>query len=183
MSRERANAGSAVAGWTEPPAQLMRNGERPVDEEEPRWLSSIEQQAWRAHLAAHKLLEHRLDRDLQTFGLSVNDYEILVNLSESPGHRMRMSDLADATIQSRSRLSHQISRMEAAGLVARETCADDRRGTFAVLTEHGWATIQKVAPHHVASVRQHFIDLLTDDQLRELETAYAPVVSHLKSLR
>ncbi|ACZ85965.1 putative MarR-family regulatory protein [Streptosporangium roseum DSM 43021] len=154
-----------------------------MDEEEPRWLSSIEQRAWRAHLAAHKLLEHRLDRDLQTFGLSVNDYEILVNLSESPGHRMRMSDLADATIQSRSRLSHQISRMETAGLVARETCADDRRGTFAVLTEHGWATIQKVAPHHVASVRQHFIDLLTDDQLRELETAYTPVVSHLKSLR
>jgi DNA-binding MarR family transcriptional regulator len=73
--------------------------------------------------------------------------------------------------------------MEAAGLVARETCEDDRRGTFAVLTEHGWDTIQKVAPHHVASVRQHFIDLLTDDQLHELETAYAPVVEHLKSLR
>jgi hypothetical protein len=52
-----------------------------------------------------------------------------------------------------------------------------------VLTEHGWDTIQKVAPHHVASVRQHFIDLLTDDQLHELETAYAPVVEHLKSLR
>ncbi|WP_433255902.1 MarR family winged helix-turn-helix transcriptional regulator [Streptosporangium sp. CA-135522] len=154
-----------------------------MDDEEPRWLTSIEQRAWRAHLAAHKLLEHRLDRDLQTFGLSVNDYEILVNLSESAEHRMRMSDLADATIQSRSRLSHQISRMETAGLVARETCADDRRGTFAVLTEHGWATIQKVAPHHVASVRQHFIDLLTDDQLRELETAYTPVVNHLKSLR
>lgn len=154
-----------------------------VNDEEPRWLSTMEQRAWRAHLTAHKLLEHRLDRDLQTFGLSVNDYEILVNLSESPEHRMRMSDLADATIQSRSRLSHQISRMEAAGLVARETCVDDRRGTFAVLTEHGWATIQQVAPHHVASVRQHFIDLLTDDQLRELEAAYSPVVTHLKSLR
>jgi DNA-binding MarR family transcriptional regulator len=154
-----------------------------VNDEEPRWLSPIEQRAWRTHLAVHKLLDHRLDRELQSFGLSVNDYEILVNLSEIPDHRMRMSDLADATIQSRSRLSHQISRMEAAGLVTRETCEDDRRGTFAVLTEHGWATIQKVAPHHVASVRQHFIDLLTDDQLHELETAYAPVVNHLKSLR
>ncbi len=159
------------------------SGERPVSEQEPRWLSSIEQRAWRAHLAVHKLLDHRLDRELQPFGLSVNDYEILVNLSETPGHRMRMSDLADATIQSRSRLSHQISRMEAAGLVARETCADDRRGTFAVLTEHGWATIQKVAPHHVAGVRRHFIDLLTDDQLIELEAAYAPVVDHLKGIR
>ncbi|MDP9844981.1 MarR family winged helix-turn-helix transcriptional regulator [Streptosporangium lutulentum] len=154
-----------------------------MNDEESRWLSPIEQRVWRTHLAAHKLLDHRLDRELQPFGLSVNDYEILVNLSETPGHRIRMSDLADATIQSRSRLSHQISRMEAAGLVARETCEDDRRGTFAVLTEHGWATIQKVAPHHVASVRQHFIDLLTDDQLHELETAYTPVVNHLKSLR
>ncbi|GIH95037.1 MarR family winged helix-turn-helix transcriptional regulator [Planobispora siamensis] len=152
-------------------------------DDEPRWLTTVEQRAWRAHLAAHKLLEHRLDRELQAFGLSVNDYEILVNLSETPGHRMRMSDLAEATIQSRSRLSHQISRMEAADLVSRETCADDRRGTFAVLTAHGWKTIQHVAPHHVASVREHFIDLLTDDQLRELERAYSPVVEHLKSLR
>ncbi|WP_449066493.1 MarR family winged helix-turn-helix transcriptional regulator [Planomonospora algeriensis] len=160
-----------------------QSGERPVNDEEPRWLTSIEQRAWRTHLAAHKLLEHRLDRELQAFGLSLNDYEILVNLSESPGHRMRMSDLADATIQSRSRLSHQISRMEAADLVARETCPDDRRGTFAVLTGHGWATIQKVAPEHVAGVRRHFIDLLTDDQLRELATAYGPVVDHLKNLR
>lgn len=159
------------------------SGERPVSDQEPRWLSSIEQRAWRAHLAVHKLLDHRLDRELQPFGLSVNDYEILVNLSETSGHRMRMSDLADATIQSRSRLSHQISRMETAGLVARETCADDRRGTFAVLTEHGWATIQKVAPHHVAGVRRHFIDLLTDDQLIELEAAYTPVVDHLKGIR
>jgi DNA-binding MarR family transcriptional regulator len=154
-----------------------------VNGEEARWLTPIEQRAWRTHLAAHKLLEHRLDRELQAFGLSLNDYEILVNLSESPGHRMRMSDLADATIQSRSRLSHQISRMEAADLVARETCADDRRGTFAVLTAHGWTTIQKVAPEHVAGVRRHFIDLLTDDQLRELAAAYGPVVEHLKNLR
>ncbi|GGQ28484.1 MarR family winged helix-turn-helix transcriptional regulator [Streptosporangium pseudovulgare] len=154
-----------------------------MNDEETRWLSSMEQRAWRAYLDAYRLLEHRLDRELHSFGLSINDYQILVNLSESPEHRMRMSDLASATIQSRSRLSHQISRMEAAGLVTRENCADDRRGTFAVLTEHGWATIQKVAPHHVASVRRHFIDLLTDDQLHALESAYSPVVEHLKSLR
>ncbi|GAA2397847.1 MarR family transcriptional regulator [Nonomuraea africana] len=149
----------------------------------PRWLTTTEQRAWRAHLAVHKLLSHRLDRELQEFGLSLNDYEILVNLSESPGKRMRMSDLADATIQSRSRLSHQISRMEAAGLVAREDCADDRRGTFAVLTDEGWETMQRVAPHHVASVRDHFVDLLTDDQLEALERAYTPILEHLKSIR
>ncbi|MDA0636980.1 MarR family winged helix-turn-helix transcriptional regulator [Nonomuraea sp. CA-218870] len=149
----------------------------------PRWLSSNEQRAWRTHLALHKLLMHRLDRELQEHSLSLNDYEILVNLSESAGRRMRMSDLADATIQSRSRLSHQISRMEAKGLVVREDCRDDRRGTFAVLTDEGWDTIQRVAPVHVAGVREHFVDRLTDDQLNELEGAFAPIVEHLKKLR
>ncbi|KAB8189994.1 MarR family transcriptional regulator [Nonomuraea phyllanthi] len=149
----------------------------------PRWLSPAEQRAWRTHLALHKLLLHRLDRELQEHQLSLNDYEILVNLSESQDRRMRMSDLADATIQSRSRLSHQISRMEAKGLVTREECRDDRRGTFAVLTDDGWDTIQRVAPHHVASVREHFVDRLTDDQLDALEAAYEPIVEHLKKLR
>ncbi|MFI6484653.1 MarR family winged helix-turn-helix transcriptional regulator [Nonomuraea sp. NPDC050663] len=149
----------------------------------PRWLTQAEQQAWRAHLTVHKLLMHRLDRELHAFGLSINDYEILVNLSESPDHRMRMSDLADATIQSRSRLSHQISRMEAKGLVTREECADDRRGTFAVLTDDGWDAIKEVAPHHVSAVREHFVDRLSTDQLTEMQRAYAPIVEHLKSLR
>ncbi|WP_345564440.1 MarR family winged helix-turn-helix transcriptional regulator [Nonomuraea rosea] len=149
----------------------------------PRWLSPAEQRAWRTHLAVHKLLLHRLDRELQEYSLSLNDYEILVNLSESDERRMRMSDLADVTIQSRSRLSHQISRMEAKGLVTREDCRDDRRGTFAVLTDEGWETIQRVAPFHVASVREHFVDRLTDDQLDALEEAYTPIVEHLKKLR
>ncbi|MEU6412483.1 MarR family transcriptional regulator [Microbispora sp. NPDC046933] len=151
--------------------------------EDPRWLTPQEQRAWRAHLAAHRLLFLQLDRELQGTGLSLNDYEILVNLSESPDRRMRMSELADATIQSRSRLSHQISRMEAAGLVTRQDCEDDRRGTFAVLTDHGWETIQRVAPDHVASVRRHFIDLMTPEQVSALERIYAPVVDHLQAVR
>jgi DNA-binding MarR family transcriptional regulator len=149
----------------------------------PRWLSPAEQRAWRTHLALHKLLMHRLDRELQEYHLSLNDYEILVNLSEGPERRMRMSDLADATIQSRSRLSHQISRMEAKGLVTREDCRDDRRGTFAVLTDEGWETIQRVAPDHVASVREHFVDRLTDEQLEAIDAAYGPIVERLKKLR
>jgi DNA-binding MarR family transcriptional regulator len=150
---------------------------------DPRWLSPQEQRAWRAHLAAHRLLFHQLDRELQEFGMSLNDYEILVNLSESPEHRMRMSELADATIQSRSRLSHQISRMEAAGLVTRENCEDDRRGTFAVLTGHGWETIERVAPDHVAGVRRHFIELMTPEQVSTLEEIYTPIVDHLQAVR
>ena len=125
-----------------------------------RWLTDDEQCAWRTHLDVSRLLTHQLEKDLQPFGLTNNDYEILVNLSESADRRMRMSDLAAATLQSKSRLSHQITRMENAGLVRRENCESDRRGLYAVLTDQGTETMQKVAPHHVASVRKHFIDLL-----------------------
>ncbi|GAA2464732.1 MarR family winged helix-turn-helix transcriptional regulator [Streptomyces macrosporus] len=152
-------------------------------DKDPRWLAEGEQRAWRVHLDVNKLLTHQLERDLQPFGLTMNDYEILVNLSESDDHRMRMSDLAAATLQSKSRLSHQITRMEKAGLVRRENCESDKRGLFAVLTERGWDTMREVAPHHVASVRRHFIDLLPPEALKGLHDALTPVADHLRSLR
>ena len=147
------------------------------------WLTPDEQEAWRAYLTTSKLLFRQLDRDLHSLGLSGNDYEILVVLSEAPEHRLRMTDLADATAQSRSRLSHQITRMEAAGLVRRDTCPGDKRGLFAVLTDTGMATIERVAPNHVESVRQHFIDLLTPEQLATLRAGYAVIIAHLREIR
>jgi DNA-binding MarR family transcriptional regulator len=149
----------------------------------PRWLTPEEQEAWRAHLATSKLLTRQLDRDLHSFGLSINDYEILVVLSESPEHRLRMTDLADATAQSRSRLSHQITRMEVSGLVRRDSCPGDKRGLFAVLTDAGMDRIERVAPHHVESVRRHFINLLDDGQLTALREGYAGVIEHLRTIR
>ncbi|MBV9024049.1 MAG: MarR family transcriptional regulator [Streptomycetaceae bacterium] len=148
-----------------------------------RWLTETEQQTWRTHLEVCRLLTYQTERDLQPFGLTNNDYEILVYLSEADDHRMRMSDLARTAMQSKSRLSHQITRMENAGLVRRENCESDRRGLFAVLTPHGWETMKKVAPHHVASVREHFIDLLSPDELTTLQQALAPVAKHLRSMR
>ncbi|MGW6741488.1 MarR family winged helix-turn-helix transcriptional regulator [Streptomyces sp. NPDC055025] len=148
-----------------------------------RWLTEAEQCAWRAHLDVNRLLTHQLEKDLQPFGLTMNDYEILVNLSESADRRMRMSDLAAATLQSKSRLSHQITRMEAAELVRREHCESDRRGLFAVLTDRGMETMQKVAPHHVASVRKHFIDLLSPEALAELRASLGPVAEQLRGRR
>jgi len=148
-----------------------------------RWLSDEEQRAWRTHLDVSRLLTYQLERDLQPFGLTMNDYEILVNLSESKEHRMRMSDLASATLQSKSRLSHQITRMENGGLVRRENCESDRRGLYAVLTEHGWDTMRKVAPHHVESVRKHFIDLLAPADLQALYGSLVPVADHLRAER
>ncbi|MCP9944538.1 MarR family transcriptional regulator [Streptomyces somaliensis] len=147
------------------------------------WLTDTEQCAWRTYLDVNRLLTYQLERDLQPFGLTYNDYEILVNLSESPDLRMRMSDLAAATLQSKSRLSHQITRMENAGLVRRENCESDRRGLYAVLTDHGMETMRKVAPHHVESVRRHLIDRLSPEALAGLHSALRPIAEHLRGLR
>lgn len=147
------------------------------------WLNEDEQRAWRIHLDVSRLLMYQLERDLQPFGLTNNDYEILVNLSEAPERRMRMSDLAKSTLQSKSRLSHQITRMESAGLVRREDCESDRRGLYAVLTDQGWETMSQVAPRHVSSVRAHFIDLLTPEALSAYRQALQPVAEHLRAER
>lgn len=155
----------------------------PGTDGQPRWLTPDEQQAWRATVHLSQLLMRQLDRDLNAHGLNGHDYEILVELSEAPEHRLRMTELADATSQSRSRLSHQISRMENRGLVRRDDCAGDKRGTFAVLTAEGMATIERVAPHHVENVRRHFIDRLSPRQLEEVRDAFAPVVEYLRKIR
>lgn len=152
-------------------------------ETETRWLTEAEQCAWRTHLDVNRLLTHQLEKDLQPFGLTLNDYEILVNLSESEDRRMRMSDLAAATLQSKSRLSHQVTRMENVGLLRRESCESDRRGLFAVLTDTGMETMQKVAPFHVASVRKHFIDMLSPEALAELRASLTPVAEQLRGRR
>src|SRR6201998_1930973 len=133
----------------------------PGTEGRPNWLSDEEQQAWRAPVNLSQLLMRQLDRDLNVHGLNGHDYEILVELSEAPDRRLRMIELADATSHSRSRLSHQISRMENRGLVRRDNCEGDKRGTFAVLTADGMAAIERVAPDHVENGRRHFIDRLS----------------------
>jgi DNA-binding MarR family transcriptional regulator len=150
---------------------------------QPHWLSDDEQQAWRATVHLSQMLLRQLDRDLADFGLSPHDYEILVVLSEAPDHRMRMTELADATSQSRSRLSHQVSRMEQRGLVRRDDCEGDKRGTFAVLTAEGIAAIEQTAPAHVEHVRRHFIDRLTPHQLEEIRVAFQPIVDYLRKIR
>ncbi|MDT9689797.1 MarR family transcriptional regulator [Streptomyces sp. P9(2023)] len=147
------------------------------------WLTDAEQCAWRTYLDVNRMLTYQLEKDLQPFGLTMNDYEILVNLSESAERRLRMSDLATATLQSKSRLSHQITRMENAGLVTRTSCESDRRGLYAVLTEQGMDTMRKVAPHHVESVRKHFIDQLTPEALGDLHESLKPVAAELRGRR
>jgi len=149
----------------------------------PNWLTDEEQQAWRATVQLSQLLLRQLDRDLIPHGLNGRDYEILVELSEAPEHRLRMTDLADATSQSRSRLSHQITRMEKRSLVRRDGCEGDKRGTFAVLTKAGFETIERVALHHVENVRRHYIDRLTPQQMEEIRSTLQPIVDYLRKIR
>ena len=149
-----------------------------------RWLSDDEQQAWRAFVAGSQMLMHQLGRELQRdHGLTHNDYEILVRLSESPELRMRMTDLAEQCLLSKSRLSHQITRMEEAGLVARAVCPSDRRGAFAVLTDEGMRRLEKAAPSHVEGVRDHFIDRLSNDELATLGAAFRRVADRLQGAK
>ncbi len=146
-----------------------------------RWLNAGQQQHWRAYITASTLLDEQLARELQAaHGLTMADYEILVRLSDSPTRRLRMSQLAERSLASRSRLSHQIDRMEKAGLVRREPCEEDRRGANAVLTDHGWKTLVEAAPTHVAGVREHLVDVLTDDEFAALGRACAKVADHLR---
>ncbi len=155
----------------------------PGTDGQPHWLTDEEQQAWRATVGLSQLLLRQLDRDLTAHGLNGRDYEILVELSEAPDHRLRMTDLADATSQSRSRLSHQITRMEKRGLVRRDDCEGDKRGTFAVLTKAGFEAIERVAPYHVENVRRHYIDHLTPQQLEEIRSTFQPIVDYLRKIR
>ena len=146
-----------------------------------RWLTDDEQQAWRAWIAASLLLPDRLSRELQERAdISLPDYEILVYLSEAPDRRLRMSELADRTLSSRSRLSHQVDRLSDAGLVDRQPCSDDRRGYFAVLTPQGWDFLVASAPTHVASVREHLVDALTPDEFAEFGRLCAKVAERLR---
>jgi DNA-binding MarR family transcriptional regulator len=125
------------------------------------------------------LLDLQLSRDLARDGLSDPDYDVLSTLSEAEGHRWRVNAFARRLLWTQSRLSHHLSRMEKRGLVAREDCAGDGRGAFVVLTEAGRRALEEAAPNHVASVRAHFIDLLTADQIDTLESIAQTIVDHL----
>ena len=148
--------------------------------EEPRWLNDGEMRAWRAYVIASELLRKQLNRELQEqHGLALADYEVLVRLSEHEGGRMRMAQLASEVASSKSRLSHQIARMEATGLVQRVECGDDARGVFAEITEAGRARLRDTAPTHVAGVRAHLVDLLGPNDQQSLAEIFERVLAHL----
>ncbi|MCI2424362.1 MarR family transcriptional regulator [Saccharopolyspora sp. K220] len=154
-----------------------------VTEQRTNWLGDCEMASWRAYIVGSALLEYRLNRELQlAHGLSMADYEILVRLSEQPQQQMRMSELANEIAHSKSRISHQIRRLEAAELVRRVDCPSDGRGVLAVLTEQGLAKLQEAARTHVAGVREHMIDHLEPDELKALAGIFGRLTTRLRDL-
>jgi DNA-binding MarR family transcriptional regulator len=136
---------------------------------EPRWLDAEEQRTWLALLAAINLLDEDLDRQLQRdSGMPHAYYMALAALSDSPGRRMRMSDLASINHASPSRLTHAVNRLVAAGWLRRERCRSDRRVVYAVLTDEGFEVLKAAAPGHVEAVRASLFDQLTAQQVCQL---------------
>jgi DNA-binding MarR family transcriptional regulator len=143
-----------------------------------RWLDDREQEAWRAFLRMHAQLAARLNRELPA-GLTLAEFEVLVALSDVPAERLRAYELGAALQWEKSRVSHQVRRMEHRGLVAREECPEDGRGAFVVLTAAGRRALEDAAPAHVATVRRLFLDVLSAEQVDALGEVSAAVLRRL----
>ena len=144
----------------------------------PRWLTTEEQLAWRAFLQASQELFGAVEAQLQREGgMPHTYYEILVRLSETPGRSLRMSQLAEASASSKSRVSHAVARLEERGWVRRVDCPTDRRGQIAELTEDGYAALREAAPGHVEQVRRSLFDAITPEQVSQLAAISAAILA------
>jgi DNA-binding MarR family transcriptional regulator len=147
-----------------------------------QWLTADEQRAWRAYLRAGTLLKARLNRQLQAdSGLSLPEYEVLVQLSEAPDGKLRPFQLGLALDWEQSRLSHMLARMTRRGFVAREGCADDRRGAVVVLTRAGRTVIESAAPGHVAAVRRLIFDQMDSAQAAAFRQVFEAILAALEN--
>ncbi|MEU7866272.1 MarR family transcriptional regulator [Dactylosporangium sp. NPDC049140] len=153
-----------------------------ADNEVPRWLDEREFRAWIGYRRMRALLDLQISRELAANqGLSEPDYDVLTSLAAAENRRIRLSEMAERMLWSKSRLSHHVTRMQQRGLVTRKECDSDGRGAFIVLTDEGMATLAAAAPGHVAAVREHLIDLLTEEQIRVLGDVADTVVEHLRT--
>jgi DNA-binding MarR family transcriptional regulator len=130
---------------------------------------------WRAYIAATRAITAALDDDLSPFGLTLADYELLAELGQAPGRRMRMSELAELAMVSRSRLSHRIKVLEEQGWVGRVRCSEDKRGLFAVLTARGAKKVLQIAPTYRASVKRRLLAHLDPEERIQIEKIFSKV--------
>lgn len=151
--------------------------------EATRWLTDAERDAWAGLQQMQGMLSGRLNRELAaSSGLSLQDYAVLVNLSDEPDARVRANELGRRLGWEKSRLSHHVARMVARGLVARERCPVDHRGLYVTLTAGGRAALQAAAPGHCASVRRWFVDRLDPEQLAAVATVARIVTDGLSEV-
>jgi DNA-binding MarR family transcriptional regulator len=142
-----------------------------------RRLSALEAGAWRGFLRSHAAVTRALDRELEAaHGLSLQAYDVLVVLAEAPGRRLRMGELAEAIVLSQSGLTRLVDRLAREGLVAREPCADDRRGIVASLTRAGAAALATARPTHLRGVRARFLSRFGDDEQERLADAWRRIL-------
>jgi len=132
---------------------------------------------WQAFLEAHARVLERLEREMAAQrGLTLVWYEVLLRLNHAPQGRLRMRELANSVLLSRSGLSRRIDAMERAGLVRRESCPSDRRGVFAVLTERGRATLRRAAPVHLVGIHEHFARHLDPEERSVLKRVFRRLI-------
>ena len=144
------------------------------------WLDADQQRDWRAFIEGSIRLIDMLDARLrERHELTLAEFEILVRLSEAPGRSMRMAELADLAYYSRSRLSHRVRRLEDRHLVRRKTATDDGRGVVAVLTDTGFALLERAAPDNLRTVREHFVDIVETADLQAIGRAMRAVTDAL----
>jgi DNA-binding MarR family transcriptional regulator len=135
--------------------------------------------AWEAFLQAHARVSDELARDLKKErDLELSWYEVLLHLSSAPGRRLRLQDLATRVLYSRSGLTRLVDRLASAGLVTREPCEEDRRGTWALLTPEGLRTFRRAAPTHQRGVEDHFIAKLSDHEIAVITSAMKRIAEH-----
>jgi len=144
----------------------------------PASLDELQLAAWRAVITANAVLVDLLGDELVArSGMALTTYDVLVQLSEAPSGRLRMSELADLVVLSRSGLTRLVDRMVRDGLVRRDECEDDRRGSYAVVTAAGRAALRKAWPVHVDGVARHFAALLDDPELAAIAAGLTRVAA------
>lgn len=147
--------------------------------EEIEWLNEVEMCAWRNLLTAHAQISSQLDEELsREHGISFAEYEVLVHTSEGEDGSVRMSTLAQAALVSRSGLTRRVQHLVAEGLIERQRCKEDKRGTFAVLTPLGWEKLRAASVTHVRGVREHMISKLSQSDLKTLAVSLDKIMRH-----
>ena len=142
------------------------------------WLDEPEMRAWRGFVEATGRVIQLLDASLKdTHGMTFDDYEVLVHLSEADDRRLRMTELSERLLHSQSRLTQRVDRLVKRGWVCRQKCDEDRRGTFAVLTADGFGAIEAAAPQHVADVRRLLLDHIRPDELAQVAQIFERIAT------